>query len=81
MTTTEARPLYVIAGDIQDHWGNVYFGAQPYLGAMMCLDKITDMYGSDDAEGIVRYFLENAKTWRGPDARQIKAELRAMLPR
>ena len=28
---------------------------------------------------IVRYFLSNATTWRGEDARRIKAELKALL--
>jgi hypothetical protein len=34
-------------------------------------------YGADKAEHIVRYFLKNAKTWRGPVAKRIKAALRA----
>jgi hypothetical protein len=29
----------------------------------------------------VRYFLANAGQWRGDKAREIKAELKAMLPR
>jgi len=75
----KARPLHVIAEDTRDHWTNVYFGAQPYLRAMDRLDTITDMYGADDAKSIVLYFLSNATTWRGPDARRIKAELKALL--
>jgi len=75
----EVRPLAVIAQDILDHWASVYFGAVPYLEAMGRLDKITDMYGADDAESIVMYFLSNATGWRGPDARRIKAELKSML--
>ncbi len=76
--TTAPRPLAEIALDIQKHWANVLFGAAPYLAAMGRLDKITDRYGDDDAETIVTYFLSNATYWRGPDARRIKSELRAM---
>lgn len=54
-------------------------GAVPYLDAMSGLNKITDNYGYDSADAIVRYFLSNATTWRGPDARRVKAELKGML--
>lgn len=79
MTTTETRPLNVIAADIRMTWPKVYFGAVPYLEAMSRINSIRDMYGYDDADSIVRYFLINAKTWRGEDARRIKAELKGML--
>lgn len=77
--TKTARPLYVIAADIRRHWPKVYFGAVPYLSAMLNLSNITDRYGLDSADSIVRYFLSNATTWRGEDARRIKAELKALL--
>lgn len=73
------RPLYVIAEDITEHWPNVNYGAAPYLRAMADLDTMDDHYGYDDADSIVRYFLSNATTWRGEDARRIKAELKGML--
>lgn len=76
---TASRPLYEIAEDIRRNWGNVYFGAVPYLEAMFALDSMDDMYGMDDARSIVAYFLSNATTWRGEDARRIKAELNSML--
>ena len=57
----------------------IYFGAKPYLSAMLSLDKITDKYMFDDADSIVRYFLANATTWRGEVARRIKKELNSML--
>jgi hypothetical protein len=78
-TTTTTRPLREIAADIRGHWTKVYFGAVPYLDAMAALDKITDRYGMDSADGIVRYFLSNATSWRGEDARRIKAELKSIL--
>lgn len=81
MPTTESRPLHVIANEIVNTWGSahVYFGAKPYLRAMQSLDKVTDKYFDDSAKDIVIYFLSNAKTWRGDDARRIKAELKALV--
>ena len=74
------RPLYEIACDIRKDWGSkVYFGAKPYLDAMASLDSITDNYGLDSADNIVRYFLGNASTWRGETAKAIKKELKAMV--
>lgn len=76
---TKARPLYVIAKEIKKTWPNVNYGARPYLDAMTGLEKLSDMYMHDDARSIVLYFLSNANTWKGPDAKRIKAELKAML--
>ena len=73
------RSLRQIARDVRAHWPKVYFGAVPYLDAMSCLDKVTDSYGCDSAASIVAYFLSNATTWRGPDARRVKAELKTLL--
>jgi hypothetical protein len=77
MTTN--RPLHAIAAEIRRTWTKPYFGAAPYLDAMHALDGINDSYGFDDAKSVVLYFLSNAKTWRGDDARRIKAELKAMV--
>lgn len=80
MTTTKnTRPLYVIAAEIARTWPKVYFGAVPYLQAMSTLSTTGDNYGLDSGDSIVRYFLSNASTWRGEDARRIKAELKGML--
>ena len=78
-TLTTTRPLYAIARDIRAHWSKVYFGAVPYLQAMASLNDINDKYGLDDARSIVNYFLANAGTWRGEDAKRIKAELKSMV--
>ena len=72
------RPLYAIAEDIRRDWKKPYFGAIPYIEAMMSLDKITDRYGYDDGYGVVMYFLSNATSWRGAMARSIKAELKEL---
>ncbi len=80
-----ARPLYEIAREIRQTWRNkkgnsaVYFGAVPYLNAMRSLNTVSDNFGYDDGKSIVLYFLSNATTWRGEDARRIKAELKSLL--
>lgn len=74
-----SRPIYEIAREIRKDWGSkVNFAAKPYLDAMSQLTNITDMYGYDDAKSIVLYFLCNASTWRGENARRIKKELKQM---
>ena len=78
-TACTPRPIHQIAADINDNWPKPYFGAVPYLHAMHCLTSITDTYGNDNAKSIVLYFLSNASTWRGPVAKAIKAELKALV--
>lgn len=73
------RPLHVIAAEINRTWPKVNFAARPYLDAMSALSSIDDSYLYEDGRGVVVYFLSNASTWRGPDAKRIKAELKAML--
>lgn len=73
------RPLHVIAREISADWKKPYFGAVPYLDAMRTLNSIRGEYYNDSAQSIVAYFLANASTWRGDNARRIKAELKAML--
>jgi len=79
------RPIYTIAEEIYKLWrkpngqSNVWYGAVPYLEAMSFLDKTTDMYFDDTAKSVVVYFISNAATWRGEDARRIKNELRQMF--
>lgn len=77
----------ILIGDLEDYtisdlakiiaedWRKVYFGAAPYLDAMCTLENVTDSYGMDSGPSIIRYFLVNASTWRGPLAKAIKAEL------
>lgn len=82
MTTTinPARPIHEIAREIKKAWGNkVYFGAVPYLEAMLSLNTLKENYGCDSADSIIRYFLANASSFRGEVARAAKKELNAML--
>lgn len=76
---TQTRPLHEIAREIEKTWTKPYFGAVPYLVAMKSLTKITDSFYADSAKSVVLYFLSNASTWKGDDAKRIKAELKAMV--
>jgi hypothetical protein len=73
------RSLNVIAADIQNDWQKVNIAALPYLEAMHSLITVNDRFGLDSGDSIVRYFLSNSTTWRGPVARSIKAELKALI--
>lgn len=79
MTTTKHRPISEIAVEIKKDWAKPYFGAVPYIDAMLSIDQITDRYYQDTAEEIVARFIGNASSWRGETARRIKAELREIL--
>lgn len=74
-----ARPIYEIALEIKSLWKKPYFGAVPYLDAMVHLDSIDDYYFLDTAKEVVLYFLANASTFRGEDARRLKAELKSLV--
>lgn len=73
---TTPRSIRDIAAEIHKCWESPYFGAKPYLSAMRQITIIDDKFGADDAKHIIVYFLSNATTWRGEDARRIKAELK-----
>lgn len=73
------RNLSDIAMEIRKDWKNPYFGAKPYLSAMMTMNSVHENYGMDSGRSIVNYFLANASTWRGETARKIKKELNAMV--
>jgi hypothetical protein len=74
------RPIFQIAKDIKNEWGSkVYFGAVPYLEAMQFLSKGNDKYGFDDGYSILRYFLSNASSFRGENAKQLKEEIKNIL--
>ena len=74
------RTFREIAKEIKADWKNPYFGAVPYLQAMLEIDS-TDpkaTYYLDDAKTIATYFLANAQTWKGEVARRVKGELKKM---
>jgi hypothetical protein len=75
---TTVRPLYVIARDIYKVWPKVNYAAKPYLEAMTELTSIDDKYGYDNARSIVLYFLSNASSFRGDEAKALKLELKSI---
>jgi hypothetical protein len=80
----EPRPIHEIASEVWRTWrskdGNqsVHYAALPYLRAMQDLNTIEDSYVHDTARSVVLYFLANARSWRGEDAKRIKAELKEL---
>lgn len=73
------RAISEVARDIAKAWPKPYFGAVPYLKAMFELNDISDYYGMEEASGIILYFLSNASGFRGPVAKELKAELKAIV--
>lgn len=73
------REIWEIADEIDKLWTKPYFGAEPYIKAMKWVSRPSDPYGADDGEYLVIYFLANANTWRGADARRIKKELKDIV--
>ena len=75
----QTMPISEIAGLIRANWPTPYFGAVPYIAAMRCILTVDDMYGADDGRSVVAYALSNMHTFRGPVAKEIKAELKRRL--
>ena len=73
------KPLHAYAAEIRKDWKKPYFGAVPYIDALGALNTMADNYGLDPAPGIVAYFLANARGWKGPVAKAVKADLNALL--
>lgn len=74
------RTISEIAKDIQSTWAKPNFGAVPYLEAMLQIHGGPEtMYYAESGRSIVSYFLCNAGTFRGEDAKRLKAELKAMV--
>lgn len=73
------RSLSQIADVITNDWRRPHYAAVPYIEAMRHLNGMSTSFGKDSADSIVRYFLNNAGTWRGERARLVKDELRRML--
>ena len=77
----EKRTFSAIAAEIKKLWPKPYFGAVPYIMALLECDTVEpdDRYMFEDVRTQVNYLLANMQTFRGPDARRIKAELKSML--
>ena len=74
------KPMSIreIGSYIRGTWKNPFYGAKPYISAMQEIDN-NGMYIQDSWESIVAYFLSNAQTWRGPEAKAVKFELNRRL--
>jgi len=77
----ETYEVWELAALVRVDWENINYAARPYVDAMLRLDHIDDYYGQDRGRAICAYFLANATTWRGHEARLVKAELRRRLAR
>ena len=75
----ETRSLREVAMEIRKDWKKPYFGAVPYLNAMLSLNSVEDRYLYEDGKTQVIYFLANAQTWRGEKAREIKKYLKSII--
>lgn len=78
MNTTPAthRSPAEIMADLRTHWAKPYFGAVPYIEALECLTSWSDNYVCDSARSLGAYLLGNMSTFKGDDARRLKAELK-----
>lgn len=72
--TTEKKSVSQIAREIRQNWTKPYFGAVPYLNAMLRSD-----YGFEGEKSVVLYFLANASTYRGEKAKEHKAQLKKLI--
>jgi hypothetical protein len=79
MQTINTRPVYKIAEEILNDWQAPYFGARPYLAAMLTINSHCENYGHDTAKSIILYFLSNASTYRGSKAQELKKELKTPI--
>ncbi len=79
----EKRPIRLIAGDIIRLWSamgkGVNYAAKPYLTAMLSLESGDETYGYDSAASVLAYGLSNMRSFRGPEAKALKAELKAHI--
>jgi hypothetical protein len=78
-----ARLVSDIAKEIDRVWAKPYFGAKPYIEAMHTMHWPAEpenakchMYGVESCDMVLIYALSNMATFRGEDARRIKAELK-----
>lgn len=73
-------PLSTLGRMIRRDWGvKVNFAARPYLEALCSLESVSDNFLMDSGDSVVRYFLCNASSWRGPVAKEIKKELKRRI--
>jgi len=69
----------MIVRDLRGQGKEIPFGAEPYLEAMATMGDIGEDYFADSGTSIVAYALANLGTYKGANARAIKAELNRRL--
>jgi len=80
MANETTRPVYEIAREIKNDWGaKVNYAAKPHLDIMLGMTNANDSYGYDSPGESILRFLSNASSWRGDNAKRIKAELKKMV--
>ena len=77
--TTKEITVSEIARAISKDWKTINPYAKEYLDAMLTIEDINGNYIYDSAKSVVLYFLANAGTYRGENARAYKALLKAMV--
>jgi hypothetical protein len=78
-TLNERVSVSEIAHAIAKDWQNVSPYAADYLNAMKEIRSVDDNYYADTAKSVIMYFLANANTYRGENARSYKALLKEMI--
>ena len=78
-TLNERVTVCEIARAIVKDWKNINPYAAEYLNAMLTIESIEESYYADSAKSVVMYFLANAGSYRGDNARSYKALLKDMV--
>ena len=78
-TLNERVSVSEIAYAISKDWQNISPYAKDYLNAMKEITNIEGNYYADSAKSVVMYFLANASSYRGENARSYKALLKEMI--
>jgi len=78
-TLNERVTVSEIAYAIAKDWTNVSPYAADYLNAMKEIRSVEDNYYADSAKSVILYFLANAGSYRGDNARSYKALLKEMI--
>lgn len=78
-TLNERVTVSEIAQAIAKDWQNISPYAKDYLEAMKDIQDINGSYYADSAKSVVMYFLANASSYRGENARAYKALLKDMV--
>lgn len=79
--TMAKRTFKEIVKEIRTLWSKPYVGAVPYLEALGTINSSDKdaPYLFEMAADLVPYLLSNMTTFRGADAKRIKAELKEMV--